>query len=95
VAAVRAEGWYQDPFEIHAARWFSDGRPTALVRDGAREGTDPPPVDQYTGPLTDVVVAMPVDGSDLARADDPGKAPFKRSDGIKAAIYSAGYIGGN
>jgi hypothetical protein len=91
---VRAEGWYRDPFDVHADRWFSDGRPTALVRDGADEANDPPPVAEYTGPLTDSVVDVPTDGSDLARADDPSTIPFKRSDGIKAAIDSAGYTGG-
>ena len=94
MAIVHAEGWYQDPFAIHDARWFSDGRPTALVRDGKQEANDPPPTTDYTGPLADVVVEVAIDGSDLARADDPGATPFKRSDGIKAAIDSAGYIGG-
>ena len=29
---MSAEGWHEDPFAVHEARWFSDGRPTALVR---------------------------------------------------------------
>jgi hypothetical protein len=40
------------------------------------------------------VVDLATDGSDLARADDPSTIPFKRKDGIMAAIDSAGYIGG-
>lgn len=35
---MKAEGWYQDPYKIHEDRWFSDGSPTALVRDA---GVDP------------------------------------------------------
>ena len=38
------EGWYRDPFGTHEARWYSAGTPTALVRDGAVEAHDPPPV---------------------------------------------------
>ena len=40
---VKAEGWYGDPFAVHDARWFSDGNPTSLVRDGHHESHDPPP----------------------------------------------------
>jgi hypothetical protein len=67
-----AEGWYEDPFEIHEYRWFSAGRPTALVKDGRAEGTDPPPDTEVTGPL--VPESFDVDsganGSDLRRADE-------------------------
>jgi hypothetical protein len=37
------QGWCTDPFGRHEARWFSGGDPTALVRDGGIESTDPPP----------------------------------------------------
>jgi hypothetical protein len=36
-----AEGWYKDPTGHHSERWFSDGTPTALVRDGQVEAHDP------------------------------------------------------
>lgn len=39
----RAQGWYGDPFRRHEARWFSDGNPTALVRDDGIASQDPPP----------------------------------------------------
>ena len=39
----KAQGWYGDPFHQHSARWFSDGRPTALVLDNGIESQDPPP----------------------------------------------------
>ena len=41
--AIRAQGWYVDPYRQHEARWFSDGTPTALVRDGGVESRDDPP----------------------------------------------------
>ncbi len=40
---MHEEGWYVDPFELHEARWMSDGKPTSLVRDGDVESQDPPP----------------------------------------------------
>jgi hypothetical protein len=48
---VKAQGWYTDPFRRHEARWFSDGRPTALVRDEGSESNDPPPNTGYSGHL--------------------------------------------
>ncbi len=36
-----AEGWYKDPTGHHSERWFSDGTPTALVRDGHTTAQDP------------------------------------------------------
>lgn len=36
------QGWQVDPFGRHAERWISAGTATALVRDGDREGHDPP-----------------------------------------------------
>jgi hypothetical protein len=38
-----AQNWCPDPFGRHEARWFSNGIPTALVRDAGREAQDPPP----------------------------------------------------
>ena len=70
VMRQKPEGWYRDPFQIHTDRWFSDGRPTALVRDGAVEGHDPPPDAVFSGPLVDSSVTEEADGDDLKRADD-------------------------
>jgi hypothetical protein len=36
------QGWRPDPFGRHAERWMSAGTATDLVRDGTREGHDPP-----------------------------------------------------
>ncbi|MFI5912421.1 hypothetical protein [Dactylosporangium sp. NPDC051541] len=68
---MRAEGWYQDPFESHEARWFSAGRPTNLVRDQGVDSYDAPPAPEWTGPLTPVDTPTPVNGEDLKRADEP------------------------
>jgi hypothetical protein len=38
-----AQNWCPDPFGRHEARWFSNGTPTALVRDHGVEAQDPPP----------------------------------------------------
>jgi hypothetical protein len=37
------QGWYEDPFRLHGARYFSAGHPTKLVRDGNVESYDEPP----------------------------------------------------
>ena len=36
-------GWQSDPFDLHEQRYFSQGKPTKLVRDGGIEAYDPPP----------------------------------------------------
>lgn len=64
------EGWYVDPFRVHAARWFSDGTPTALVRDeGGAESYDGPPSSTFDGDLERVPDTGESDGDDLLRAD--------------------------
>jgi hypothetical protein len=37
------EGWYTDPYSRHAARWFSEGKPTKLVHDAGVESFDEAP----------------------------------------------------
>jgi hypothetical protein len=68
---MRAEGWYRDPFEVHENRWFSDGRPTALVRDAGFDSHDAPPSHEWSGPLAPVTGREPTNGDDLKRADQP------------------------
>ena len=41
--AGQRHGWQPDPFGIHELRYFSQGEPTKLVRDGSDESYDPPP----------------------------------------------------
>lgn len=66
---MQAEGWYVDPFAAHAARWFSGGRPTALVRDGGTVFQDEPPSRMFRGRLQ--AVESPAVGGveDLLRVD--------------------------
>jgi hypothetical protein len=47
---MRVQGWYQDPYGVHAQRWVSNGQPTALVRDGGVESYDPPAAAGPPGP---------------------------------------------
>lgn len=74
---MNAEGWYQDPYGVHEARWFSDGTPTALVRDGRKEGRDTPPAEPATGPLVECADPSdePTGEEAFRRAEDPRRNP--------------------
>jgi hypothetical protein len=39
---MRPQGWYPDPYRNHGERWFSDGKPTNLVRDEGTESRSEP-----------------------------------------------------
>jgi hypothetical protein len=67
---MQAEGWYRDPYGRHGARWFSEGRPTSLVRDGDIESNDEPPPGDPPLPLVPVTETEESDGLDLKRADE-------------------------
>jgi hypothetical protein len=67
---VYAEGWYRDPYGLHDDRWFSDGRPTNLVRDEGIEARDEPPRGEPPLPLEPIPEIGPSDSRDLLRADD-------------------------
>jgi hypothetical protein len=81
---VHAEGWYCDPYEIHSDRWFSDGRPTSLVRDQGVESRDEPPPREPPLPLVPVAEIQESDGQDLLRADGPPKRKRNYMDGSGA-----------
>jgi hypothetical protein len=91
VDPVNAQGWYQDPFRLHEQRWFSDGRPTSLVRDGSAEADDAPPSAEYQGPLIEAATAEAADGGDLLRADEQ----LRRPDYVRAAVDTAVQAGWN
>jgi hypothetical protein len=67
---MHAEGWYRDPYARHGDRWFSDGRPTSLVRDQGIESRDEPPPEEPPLPLVPVAETETSDGRDLMRADE-------------------------
>ena len=81
---MNAEGWYVDPFGVHEARWFSDGSPTALVRDGSTESHDAPTQATYDGQLTPVETEDESGGEGLRRADSD-EGPFDPQAGSRAA----------
>ena len=84
-----AEGWYQDPYGSHEARWFSEGTPTALVRDAGVEAHDPPPADagsrdvepselpEETGGPSDVLRADQAEAVGPADGRTPGEAAIE------------------
>jgi hypothetical protein len=82
---MEAEGWYVDPFGSHEARWFSDGAPTVLVRDGGVESHDAPPSTTYEGELTPIDDDANGNADDLLRADSAEK-PFDPHDAVRASI---------
>ena len=64
------EGWFTDPYELHEARWLSNGKPTKLVRDGEATSYDEPPEGEFTR-VPEPIESEPSAGpSDLLRADD-------------------------
>ncbi|MGA2836195.1 MAG: hypothetical protein ABSF84_06320 [Acidimicrobiales bacterium] len=70
-----AQNWCRDPYGVHEARWFSNGIPTALVRDGGVESQDRPP-EREIGRRFGLV---PIGSPDPVRAGNPHRAP-SRSD---------------
>jgi hypothetical protein len=68
---MKAQGWYRDPYGVHEDRYFSDGKPTKLVRDGGAESYDPPPPRPPDVEPDEMTPRPPVYGGDLRRADDP------------------------
>ncbi len=74
---MTAQGWYRDPYGVHEDRYFSDGHPTKLVRDGAVEAYDAPPPGPPERQLVEVSANQdaPADGTDLLRADAAATEP--------------------
>jgi hypothetical protein len=89
---VKAQGWYRDPYRVHEDRYFSDGHPTKLVRDGGAESYDPPPPGPPEAELVEVPSSNPPDASDLRRADQRPAAIYEKHGGYWAAMnYVASY----
>jgi len=86
---MKPEGWYLDPFGVHEARWFSDGTPTSLVRDGEMESRDDPPSRSFDGALEPVPESEPDAGEDLLRADEP-TTDSRADDGPFEALTQSG-----
>ncbi len=80
------QGWYWDPFRRHEDRYFSDGRPTKLVRDAGRESFDPPP----DSPLPGLLVRARARPSGARGATDLRRADRTGADGYSS--HSAGDV---
>jgi hypothetical protein len=91
---MQSEGWYQDPFELHTDRWFSDGKPTDLVRDAGLVSHDEPPADLPPGAvLVEVEQAQEAGGGDLKRADAATSKDQSIDGGTAAnAVLGVGYV---
>jgi hypothetical protein len=87
VAEQREEGWYHDPYGLHDARWFSDGRPTKLVRDGSEESYDDPPHEPPTGRPEPIEARGRRD--DLHRAGETSPPGFDRDGAVHAGEAGA------
>jgi hypothetical protein len=92
---VKAQGWYRDPYGMHEDRYFSDGQPTKLVRDGGTESYDPPPPGPPGVELVEVTESSQTDGGDLRRADErsAGPAAYDRKAAFWAALDSVAVYG--
>jgi hypothetical protein len=83
------QGWLTDPFQLHEQRYFADGQPTGLVRDGDAEGYDEPPPGAAGAPAGEGSLELASGGGDPAW---PGvvpdaRAPWRRRRaGILAAV---------
>lgn len=86
------QGWFVDPFGRHEARWFSQGSPTALVRDGRREAQDAPPGEPVTGPL---VPAKPAPRSAPPVPDGPVGGPHPVGRAGRGAGDPQGHLDGS
>jgi hypothetical protein len=60
-----AQNWCVDPYGVHEARWFSQGNPTALVRDGGIESQDPPPDSAFADRFWSSLPAAPPSAPDV------------------------------
>lgn len=92
---MNAEGWYLDPYGIHENRWYSDGQPTALVRDGGVEAQDEPPSGAQPGELEPVPDPQSENGTDLKRAGEATNKDqsFTQAQGAQAVLDGSGVVG--
>ena len=92
---MKAQGWFRDPYRVHEDRYFSDGRPTKLVRDDGVECYDPPPPGPPEVELVEVSDTQPAEASDLRRADEraAGKAVFDQEAAFWGVMDSVAVYG--
>ncbi len=75
------EGWAADPFAAHEARFFVEGRPTKLVRDGTVESFDElplvPAVETVEAPVVEPVEELVIEPPVWLVADPPVDLPVE------------------
>ena len=91
------QGWYDDPFRLHEARYFSAGKPTKLVKDGDVESYDEPPsedvLESGAAPSSGHTVSEPLNRTAPKTATDPNAfghdvPPYVRRR-PRASVYAA------
>jgi hypothetical protein len=85
---VAEEGWYSDPFQLHEHRWFSDGTPTALVRDGGDTSQDPPSATPYVEEPKPVASPPSIAADDLRRGGEAEDGSIDAVDAVWSYIVS-------
>jgi hypothetical protein len=85
VTALVKQGWYEDPADRHEYRWFSQGAPTDLVKDGGETSRDPISISDPDVFQSMDLTQPPDDGPLLIR---PGQ--MQPEPGIRAGIDPLG-----
>jgi hypothetical protein len=85
VTALVKEGWYEDPADRHEYRWFSQGTPTDLVRDGSQTSRDPISISDPEAFHSMDLAQPPDDGPLLIKPGETQPEP-----GIRAGIDPLG-----
>jgi hypothetical protein len=79
VPSRELQGWYEDPFRLHEARYFSAGQPTKLVKDGNVESYDEPPgegvPESGTAASSGYAVSETLNRAEASKAS--GQTPFR------------------
>jgi hypothetical protein len=75
VAGQVKEGWYEDPADRHQYRWFSQGVPTNLVKDGRNTSRDALSIID-TAAFESMDLEQPPDRSPLLHTDDTASPRF-------------------
>ncbi|MDR2988502.1 MAG: alkaline phosphatase family protein [Nocardiopsaceae bacterium] len=92
MASEPLQGWFEDPFRLHDARWFSAGQPTKLVRDGDVESYDEPPSEtgEWGGPPDESSgwSLRPADPTDQVPAMPAGRGRVRKSLGVVGALMA-------
>jgi hypothetical protein len=79
-------GWKPDPFRTHELRYFAEGSPTDLVRDGDVTGSDPAPV----APVAPAAFSQPMVSADGALDASAGSVFVARPTTVRQPVKGRG-----